>query len=364
MAMRRANGNGSVYKLGGKRRKPWAARVTVGWELDSNSGKVRQVYQSIGTFATRLEAEIALNAFLENPYDIDTHKITFSEVYERWSSEYYQTLSTDGSARTYKAAYAYCRPLYNMRMRDIRVEHLQGAIKDAKVGEATKSRMKSLYNMMYRWCLIHEVVDKDYSALFVHKAGKRDKTKRMPFKNSEIQKLWKIKDYKNADMVLFDLYTGFRPSEILQLENRHVDLARWRIKGGMKTDAGRDRIVPIHDRIRSIVEKHYSTDKQYLFLDEAGRHMTYDQYRGRFKNVMHQIGAAHTPHEARHTFISCAKHFKIDDNIIKAIVGHKITDVTEAVYTHRPWSDFSDAIALIDYDGADIELDPIDSEWD
>ncbi len=364
MSMKRANGDGSVYKIGGKRRKPWAARITIGWQLHADTGKVRQIYQPIGTFATRPEAEKALNSFLENPYDIDAHKITFAEAYERWSSEYYQTLSNDSSARTYKAAFAYCKPLYNMRMRDIRVEHLQGAINDAQVGDATKSRMKSMFNMMYKWALIHEVVDKDYSALFVHKTGKRDKTKRVPFRNSEIQKLWKIKDFKNADMVLFDLYTGFRPSEILLIENKYVDLVRWRIKGGMKTDAGRDRVVPIHEKIRPIVEKHYNPDNKYLFLDETGKQMTYDQYRGRFKNVMRQIGATHTPHEARHTFISCAKHFKVDDLLLKALVGHKIRDVTEAVYTHRPLSDYAEAVAMINYDGEDIELEAIDAEWD
>ena len=88
MSMKRANGDGSVYKIGGKRRKPWGARITVGWQIDTNTGKARQVYQVIGTFATRPEAERALNSFLENPYDIDAHKITFSEAYSRWSSEY------------------------------------------------------------------------------------------------------------------------------------------------------------------------------------------------------------------------------------------------------------------------------------
>lgn len=364
MSMKRANGDGSVYKIGGKRRKPWGARITIGWQIDADSGKIRQVYQSIGTFATRPEAEKALNSFLENPYDIDAHKITFAEAYERWSSEYYQTLSNDSSARTYKAAYAYCKPLYNMRMRDVRVEHMQGVINDAQVGEATKSRMKSLFNLLYKWCMIHEVVEKDYSSLFVYKAGKRDKTTRIPFKNSEVQRLWKMQNYGVSDMILFSLYTGFRPSEVLLIETKYVDLVRWRIKGGMKTEAGRDRVVPIHEKIRPIVQQHYDSDSEYLFHDEKGDRMTYDQYRGRFKKVMRALGVSHTPHEARHTFISCAKYFKIDDNLLKAIVGHKIRDVTEAVYTHRSFQDYVEAVQLISYEGEDIDFEPIDTEWD
>ena len=173
MAMKRANGDGSVFKLTGKRRKPWAARITIGWRLDPASGKLTQEYQLIGTFATRIEAETALNDFLQNPYDINAHKLTFSEVYDLWSKEYYATLKNDSSARSYRAAYKYCEPIFNVRMRDLRVSHMQGVINDAVVGDATKSRMKSLFNLMYKYCMIHEIVDKDYSALFVQKAGKR-----------------------------------------------------------------------------------------------------------------------------------------------------------------------------------------------
>ena len=93
--MKRANGDGSVFKLTGKRRKPWAARITIGWRLDPASGKLTQEYQLIGTFATRIEAETALNDFLQNPYDINAHKLTFSEVYDLWSCLLYTSDAAD-----------------------------------------------------------------------------------------------------------------------------------------------------------------------------------------------------------------------------------------------------------------------------
>ncbi|MBO4999412.1 MAG: hypothetical protein J6C58_01110, partial [Bacteroidaceae bacterium] len=198
-----------------------------------------------------------------------------------------ETLKNPSSARSYKAAYNYCSPIYDVRMRDLRVSHLQGVIKDADVGEATKGRMKSLFNLMYKYAMIHEIVDKDYSALFVQKVGKRDKTKRIPFKNSEIQRLWKIRNFGVTDMILFSVYTGFRPSEVLLIENKNVDLVHWRIKGGMKTEAGTDRIVPVHPLIRPIVESHYNQDNKFLFPNEKNQFMTYDQYRGRFDRSCH-----------------------------------------------------------------------------
>ena len=43
----------------------------------------------------------------------------------------------------------------------------------------------------------------------------------------------------------------------------------------------------------------------------------------------------HTPHECRHTFITIGKSNKMDQYILKLIVGHEIDDVTEKFYTHR-----------------------------
>ena len=99
MSMKRPNGAGSVYKLSGKRRKPWAARVTIGWDLSSD-GHLRQVYQPLGTYVSRIEAETALNNYLQNPYDIDAYRLTFSEVYDLWSAEYFPTLKILSSVRT------------------------------------------------------------------------------------------------------------------------------------------------------------------------------------------------------------------------------------------------------------------------
>ena len=57
--MKNPNGFGSVTRLSGKRRKPWVAKVTVGF--DQNTGK--QIQKSIGTFATRADAMKQLSLY-------------------------------------------------------------------------------------------------------------------------------------------------------------------------------------------------------------------------------------------------------------------------------------------------------------
>ena len=63
--------------------------------------------------------------------------------------------------------------------------------------------------------------------------------------------------------------------------------------------------------------------------------MTYDKYRHRFDKVIERLGMNHSPHETRHTFITKAKTYRMDEYILKLIVGHAIEDITEKVYTHR-----------------------------
>ena len=47
----------------------------------------------IGYYKTRKEAQIALAEYNQDPYDIEARKITFAEVYEKWSAEHFPKVS-------------------------------------------------------------------------------------------------------------------------------------------------------------------------------------------------------------------------------------------------------------------------------
>lgn len=51
--MKLANGVGTVYKLSGNRRNPYIVRKTVGWDIDTETGKRKQQYITIGYAPTR-----------------------------------------------------------------------------------------------------------------------------------------------------------------------------------------------------------------------------------------------------------------------------------------------------------------------
>lgn len=86
--MKNPNSYGSVFKLGGNRRRPWCARVTIGW---SDEGKLK--YKNIGYYEEREEAMIALTQYNCDPCDLDNNQITFAEIYEKWSEEKFPKVS-------------------------------------------------------------------------------------------------------------------------------------------------------------------------------------------------------------------------------------------------------------------------------
>jgi len=193
--MKNPNGFGSCHKLTGNRRNPWRARKTIGWDE-----KGKQLYQTIGYFKTRQLAIQALAEYNANPYDIKTNSITFSEVYDKWSEEHFKTI-VPSAVRTWKSAYNYCKPLYNMRFKDIKVITLEETIKNADVGDNTKARMKSMFNLIYKYALKHEICDKDYAALCNTVKKSKPQIERIPFSSEEINILLDHIDFPFVDMI-------------------------------------------------------------------------------------------------------------------------------------------------------------------
>lgn len=358
--MKLPNGYGSVHKLSGKRRKPWRVRISAGYSYNEEKDTFVRKYKTLGYFDTRKLALEALADYNKNPYDLDVHTTTFAELYDKWF-EGYSKKQTVSANRTIIAARRYCSSIENMRVKDIRSYHLKECINNGYVistegkdkgkkrdaSPTTKGRMKSMVNLMWDYACEHEITDKNYARLFnldedIIKEREENKKDIIPFAKEEIKKLWDNLQVPFADMLLIDIYSGWRPQELAILLIENIDLENNTMMGGMKNEAGRDRIVPIHPLIRPLIENRYkeamSLNSDYLFNDingQQGTFMTYDKYRSRFNKVMKRLNMSHRPHECRHTFITKGKESQMDEYILKLIVGHAINDITEKVYTHR-----------------------------
>ena len=303
--MRLPNGYGSVFKVEG-RRNPWRA-VTGSPER-----------RHVGYFATRMEAVKALSNLAEKD------PTTVKEVYEKWSSEKFDKLV---NPRYYEKAFERLKPIQDKRLADLKLADLEKVVKKADCSAVSKFHIKLLLRQIYEWAMKHDIVQKNY-AVYIDAQIPKAKTK-TPFSKEEIEKLFKDNS-ETAQMVLVSIYSGWRPGELVSFTIED-DL----MKGGSKTEAGKNRIVPIHPKIKDFVREY---------------NMNYFTYKKHFDALMDKLGMNHTPHEGRHTFITMAKEKEINDDIIKLLVGHQAKDVTEGVYTHRTIESLRRAIAKIDWE--------------
>lgn len=151
--MRQPNGYGTIYKLKGKRRKPFIARKTIGWD---DNGK--QLYRTIGYYESSKEAIAALADFNRNPYSIEVSTITFSEVFEKWKENKFEGISRS-AINGYNASYKLSERLFV----DIKTMHMQEIISNCNKGHGTLRKIKSLYNQLFKYAMENDIVSKDYS---------------------------------------------------------------------------------------------------------------------------------------------------------------------------------------------------------
>lgn len=193
---------------------------------------------------------------------------------------------------------------------------------------------------------------KDYSK-FVKLGQEKEVKKKNPFTKNEIKTLWDNINIPYVDTILILYYTGLRISELLKMENINVDLEEWTLQGGLKTEAGRERIIPIHSRIQGIVKNRYSKEHPYLIQgwrtpSKLGiKPMSKNDYYDIFQPLMEQFSMKHTPHDCRHAFITDLDNAGANKTAVKRLVGHASKGVTEKVYTHKDLEQLRQTIELL-----------------
>lgn len=355
------NGFGQISEIKNRNlRNPFRAMVTVG---KTPEGKpICKPLKPESYFATYNDAYAALVEYNKNPYDLEP-SITMKELYDKWLPEYEKTVKSTKSATS---AWAYCSGVYKMRVMDIRARHVKGCMeegvaiirgKEQHPSATMKNQIKSLFNMMLDYALEYELVDRNYSRTFnlteeTVKEIQSVKKEHIAFTDEEMDLLWaNISNKQGIDILLIQCYSGWRPQELGLLELKDVDLENWTFRGGMKTDAGENRVVPIHSRIQDLVLRKYqeaeALGSPYLlnWTDSNNRNkknlkLTYARYQKAFERIRDELklNPNHRPHDGRTHFVTMAKRYGVDEYAIKYMVGHKISDITEKVYTRREFA--------------------------
>lgn len=352
------NGFGQITEIKGKGlRKPFRAMVTVG---KNEYGKpICRLLKPVSYFATYNEAYEALVEYNRSPYDLD-ETITVGDLYPKWF-ERYKLGVAEQSLGWCQSAWNYCTPIKNIPVKDVRVRHVKECVEHGysfdgnirkDVPSTIRKNVKFMLNMLMDYALEYDLTDKNYARIYVmpkyiSKEISQNRSEHISFTDEEMKILWNnLYIVKNVDMVLIQCYTGLRPMELCSIKLENVYLDDGYIIGGMKTDAGKDRVIPIHSSILDLVRNRYNDAKllklDYLFTGLRKQTMqisrfNYDMYKDAFYFVRNSLGLSskHKPHDPRKQFVTMAKKYNVNEYALKRIVGHSITDLTEKVYTDR-----------------------------
>lgn len=350
---RRTKGTGSIYIRKDSKSKPYAAASSV-------TGK--QVY--LGAFATKREAENALKDYEYNP--VNGFNMTLEQLHEKWMKTKAYAKLGDSVKSNYASAYIKLKPLYKRKFRDLRTSDYQYIIdyydnphhevgaggklkyldKNGKgtykvtntpkicegLGYSALHKVKCLLTTLYTFAMKEDIVNKDY-ATFIE-LPEQEETTATRFTEVQLELIKQnVGKVPYMDYIYIMCYVNFRVSEFLELtadRYKVTDSGIHYFIGGKKTDAGKDRIVPIHPKIQQLVQKCIENGGETIFCrmhegSEFGKAMNKDYFlKYCFRPAMQAIGLGdeYTPHSCRRTFSTRMSAAGAREEDIIALMGH------------------------------------------
>lgn len=330
--MKRANGTGSVTKLSENRRNRYAVRVS----YLAREGLWKQKYLSY--HRTAREAQNALDKYLASSVAPAELATTWGDVYAQWSAKKYAKAGA-ASVASYKASWKRLSALKEKEMFRVTLDDLQRIIDQDEADGLSKSSINNdriLMSALYKYAMERDIVEKDYSA-FVELPSVGAKLEKGAFDDLQMAKLEQLakNGYPWADTALILCYTGFRISELLGLTRFSYHPEGDYLQGGLKTAAGKNRIVPVHPKIKPYLMQWLAKGGDTIICEDDGAPVKPDRYRNSyFAPIAAELGIPQaTPHWCRHTAASRMKLAGVDDLAIRRILGHSDKGVTEH-YTH------------------------------
>lgn len=334
--MKRANGTGNVVRLSGRRRRPWAVRVSCRGEDG------RTVQRMISYHERAADAQDALEAYnrrtvqrVSAPADM-----TVAQVFSGWSAREYRKLNK-GSIASHNAAWRKRVSRFaDRRMRSVTLDDWQSILdEDERRGLCRSVIMNDaiLIKALNRYAMERDIIAKDYS-LYLDVPHAEVKHPRDALTEQQLRRLKQLAAAGTpyADTALMLCYTGFRINEFLSLTGQSYHPDGDYLQGGLKTQAGRSRMVPVHPLIAPYLASWLARAGETIICRDNGKPMRDTEYRRVFAELMTRIGAAGaTPHCCRHTFATRLHAAGVDPITVKWLMGHSTKADITAQYTHK-----------------------------
>ncbi len=366
------NGFGSIRKLSGNRRNPYAVHPPVtDYDIDGKpvtpkalcyvsdwyvGFAVLTAYKA-GTYTPGMEKELEmLSAMDESNLNLLANRILsdfqiatradsasnsmfFSELYEKYydwkfngKKKYSKNYMT--SIRT---AYKNCKPIHNKKICEIQYDSLQRIVDNCNLKYSSLELIVLLLKQSFKFAVAQGYLEKNPTELLRINIDDDDEHG-IPFSAAEVSKIWNYEENEVAQVLLIMIYSGFRIGELKVVE---VNMKKLYFHGGLKTRTSKERTVPIHSAIKHIVAKRIRKNGKLI-------NVSYTTFRDKLNAFFDEIGIIdHTSHDCRHTFSALCEKYEVKENDRKRMLGHKFKDVTNSVYGHRSIEDLRKEIEKI-----------------
>lgn len=315
----REKGTGSVYKLGGDRKKPYYA-----------------VYngQSTGrTYATKQEAAAALDALIASKRP-ELFSATLSDVYSAWAEVAYRDMGAS-SMRGYKLSWQYFPDQLRKRLaRDVRTDDVQEVIDDLQregKSDSTANHVKFLYSQLCKWMMQRDLISINYATFL--KVQRTEHRAIETFDAEEVAKINAVASSGNPEdrltqaamLTMIFLFTGMRISELfeLKMENVHLESDPPYLQGGVKTNAGKNRVIPVYKRIMPYISFFAGRADGDLLISGYGGRKTANGWRANdYTNLLAHLGIPYkVPHNTRKTLATHAAQGGMDQMAMLKLMG-------------------------------------------
>ncbi|RRD40382.1 site-specific integrase [Leptotrichia sp. OH3620_COT-345] len=339
--MRNANGTGSVYKRKEKSRKPWIVREPA----RLINGKYKRPI--IGSYRTQKEAQEMLREYNSRNLNIEYSELKLVDLFNKWKiSKHAKSIKTEETFNRY------CRDftvIFEEILEDsfisLDYSDYQNRLNNypKNKGRTALTVLKSIYVEAMKQRIVKENI-----SLYLESSDQIIRTvDRVIFKDEFVRMLWENYECTNniyVAMVLLLFYTGMRSVDLFRIENENINLKEKYLITGSKTEAGINRRIPIHNLVLPIVKKYMSEKRKMFFEDDYGT------LKNRFNNILKEYDVEGNLHSIRHTFITKMRRIKdVPASKVKNIVGHKVKDITDGIYTHWSIEELRDVINKLVY---------------
>ena len=353
--LKASSGNGSISRMSGIRRKPWLLRMPI---PDPHTGIT--VVKTVGTYVTREEAEAVRAEMMKRPAT-PYQDSTLAKIHEIFLESREYKGRSDKARELYDLAWKYLKPLWYYKIAALYAQDFQNILDkmaDDGLSQSMLEKERTLISKLYRTAIGWRVVDANLASVL--KVEGRKSPEREIFTDEQVTLILNQKNTPTGQMVIALLACGVRIYELLHF--KHEDFHRTEsgayLIGGCKTEAGRNRIIPILDFGIPVFEHAYATSvengplfpngkggfwneknwrnrKFYPFLEEIGiQPNPYDE-NGKRKPEFAGKLATYTPYTTRHTYASLCDRAGVTKDILKRAVGHTPKSKTlDEVYLH------------------------------